>query len=100
MSECKTNHSNLTLHYTCLDCKEEVNKQDIRRQNIQELTEKDNRIQELEKVALELAAETLDGVVRYEPARRIMELLGRCMKCGNNIFDADSICQVCLEVKE
>ena len=61
-----------------------------------ELAEKDNRIQELEKVALELAAETLDGVVRYEPARKIMKLLCRCVECGNNIFDEDGICQVCL----
>lgn len=49
--------------------------------------------EKLESAAYETASETLDGVIRYEPARNVMRLLNRCEYCRNKLENSN--CPIC-----
>jgi len=59
------------------------------------LEQENERLREVEKHAIELSQENMNGYCRHAPARIILELCGRCIECGNNKFNEDGSCAIC-----
>lgn len=55
--------------------------------------EQQEELKEIRHLAYISAQHHLDGVVKYDPAKRIMRLLRRCEECGNKL--KDDKCPIC-----
>ena len=62
--------------------------------NIKDLEAENKRLREVEKHAIELAQENMNGYCRYAPARKILLLCGRCPECGNKIVGDCMVCKL------
>ena len=63
-------------------------------EDLYNLKAENKRLREVEKHAIELAQENMNGYCRYAPARKILLLCGRCPECGNKIVGDCMVCKL------